>query len=158
SLMPGFWSLRRFMPSEVLTTWGSNWSSVPIKNLGLKIAGTPLEAVLAEFTAELERVGLRRVRPVFYLSTEWGVPFGTVAIPIPFYLARVELTQLHAERVGHIEGRSHADILRSLRHEMGHVVNYAYRLYEQEEWIRLFGSIDQPYEEEYRLEPFSRRH
>lgn len=146
------------MASEALTAWESNWSSVPIKNLGLTIAGTPLEPVLAEFQAELERVGIRRVRPVFYLSTEWGVPFDTVAIAIPFYLARVELTQLHAERVGHIEGRSRPDILRYLRHEMGHVVNYAYRLYEEEEWVRLFGSIDQEYEEEYHPRQFSRDH
>ena len=41
---------------------------------------------------------------------------------------------------------------------MGHVVNYAYRLYETEEWVEQFGSITQPYLEEYRLEPFSRRY
>ena len=40
---------------------------------------------------------------------------------------------------------------------MGHVVNYAYRLYETEEWVEQFGSITQPYLEEYRPEPFSRR-
>jgi len=41
---------------------------------------------------------------------------------------------------------------------MGHVVNYAYRLYDQEEWVKQFGSITQPYFEEYRPEPFSRRY
>jgi hypothetical protein len=85
------------------------------------------------------------------------VPFGTVSIAIPFYLARTELTNLHRDRHGHVEGTSRSDILRYLRHEMGHVVNYAYQLYEQEEWVKHFGSITQPYEEEYRPEPFSRR-
>ena len=103
-------------------------------------------------------IGLTRVRPRFYLSTEWGVPFETVAIAIPFYLARPDLTALHAERVGHVEGFDRADILRYLRHEMGHVVNYAYRLYDEEEWVKQFGSITQPYVEEYRPEPFSRRY
>ena len=98
------------------------------------------------------------MRPRFYLSTEWGVPFDTVAIAIPFYLARPDLTALHAERVGHVEGFDRADILRYLRHEMGHVVNYAYRLYDDEEWVEQFGSITQPYVEEYRPEPFSRRY
>jgi hypothetical protein len=97
------------------------------------------------------------VRPHFYLSTEWGVPWGTIAIAIPFYLARSDLTEFHAERSGFVEGVSPGDILRYLRHEMGHVLNYAYELYEQEEWIKLFGSITQPYVEEYRPEPFSRR-
>jgi hypothetical protein len=40
---------------------------------------------------------------------------------------------------------------------MGHVVNYAYKLYEREDWVKHFGSITQPYLEEYRPEPFSRR-
>ena len=136
----------------------SNLWSTPIRDLGLTIAGTRLEPILAEFEAELRAAGITRVRPRFYLSTEWGVPFETVAIAIPFYLARPDLTALHAERVGHVEGFDRADILRYLRHEMGHVVNYAYRLYDEEEWVKQFGSITQPYGEEYRPEPFSRRY
>src|SRR5437868_8885591 len=134
-----------------------NLSGAPIKTLGLTITGTSLEPILAQFASELQKAGLRRLRPRFYLSTEWGVPFGTVAIAIPFYLASPELTRLHAERVGHIEGNGPADILRYLRHEMGHVVNYAYRLYEREEWVKLFGSMNEPYEEDYRPQAFSPR-
>lgn len=128
-----------------------------LQDLGLTLAGSRLEPILKEFEVELDRVGIRRVRPRFYLSTEWGVPFGTVAIAIPFYLARSDLTALHIQRAGYVEGLSRWDILRYLRHEMGHVVNYAYRLYENEDWVKHFGSITQPYEEEYRPEPFSRR-
>ena len=135
----------------------ANLSATPIRDLHLTIAGTPLEPVIAEFERELERAGVRRVRPHFYLSTEWGVPWGTVAIAIPFYLARLDLTDLHARRGGFVEGAGRADVLRYLRHEMGHVVNYAYELYDREEWAKHFGSIDQPYVEEYRPEPFSRR-
>ncbi len=111
----------------------SLWST-PIRDLGLTIGGTRLEPILAEFEDELRRLGLTRPKPRFYLSTEWGVPFQTVAIAIPFYLARPELTAIHEERIGHVEGFDRADILRYLRHEMGHVVNYAYRLYDDEEW------------------------
>jgi Putative zinc-binding metallo-peptidase len=98
------------------------------------------------------------VQPRFYLSTEWGVPFGTVAVAIPFYLARVDLTRFHADRAGYVEGADRADILRYLRHEVGHVINYAYKLYEQPEWVRLFGDINADYEEEYRPRPFSREY
>jgi hypothetical protein len=127
----------------------------PIRELGLAIAGTQLEPVVEEFLGEVERLGLP-VRPRPYLSTEWGVPFGTVAIAIPFYLARPELTALHAERTGFVEGTSRRDILRYLRHEHGHVVNYAYKLYEREEWIETFGAMTQPYRERYAPRPFSR--
>src|SRR5262245_12934872 len=134
----------------------SNLFGAPIRDLGLKIAGTRLEPVIDEFRAELAQRALRVV-PRFHLSTEWGVPFGTVVIGIPFYLAHPDLTALHGEQVGHIEGFNRTDILRYLRHEMGHVVNYAYKLYDREAWVKLFGSITQPYREEYRPQPFSRR-
>src|SRR5271165_4628658 len=119
-----------------------------LRDLGLTIAGSPLEGVIAEFGRELSVCGLTTVRPHFYLSTEWGVPFDTISIAIPFYLARVDLTDFHAERDGFVEGADRADVLRYLRHEMGHVVNYAYRLYERPEWTRQFGDINLPYEEE----------
>ena len=135
----------------------SNLETLPIRQLGLTITGTFLEPLLAEFERELEAAGLRRLKPRFYLSNEWGVPFGTVSIAIPFYLAHPELTSLHAQRSGFVEGVTRWDILRYLRHEMGHVVNYGYRLYEHEEWLQLFGRMDEPYQEEYRPEPFSRR-
>src|SRR6266496_3491096 len=106
----------------------SNLFGAPIRDLRLAIDQTPLAPVLGEFQQELQAKGITRFVPKFHLSTEWGVPFGTIVIGIPFYLARPELTELHGEEVGHIEGLSRADILRYLRHEMGHVVNYAYKL------------------------------
>ncbi len=130
--------------------------SRPIRELGLTIAGSALEPILLEFEAELAEAGIR-VRPRFYLSTEWGVPFETVAIAIPFYLTRPDLAELHGERTGLVEGVDREDILRYLRHEMGHVINYAYCLYDRPEWIERFGSITQPYLEDYRPEPWSNR-
>jgi hypothetical protein len=130
---------------------------VPMRRLGLRIEGTPLAAVLDEFAAELAAAGIVKVKPRFYLSTEWGVPFETVAVAIPFYLARVDLAELHAERAGMVEGESAQEILRYLRHEMGHVVNYAYELYDREDWVESFGAMSQPYVEQYRPEPWSPR-
>jgi len=40
-----------------------------MRRLGLTLAGTPLEAILREFEAELDAAGITRVRPRFYLST-----------------------------------------------------------------------------------------
>ena len=135
----------------------ANLRSTPIRDLGLRIEGTRLEPLLTEFEKELADVGIRKLRPHFYLSTEWGVPTDTVAIAIPFYLARPDLTDFHARRTGYVEGFNRWDVLRYLRHEMGHVVNYAYRLYDTEDWVRLFGAITQPYRDDYHPQPFSRR-
>src|SRR5687767_12112401 len=135
---------------------GGRWGEA-IRDLGLKIAGTPLEVLIQRVQGELTRAGLTRIRPRFYLSTEWGVSTGTVAVAIPFYLASPALTEVHARRAGWVEGIDEQDILRYLRHELGHAVNYAYRLYEREDWIRAFGPITRPYLEEYRPVPFSSR-
>jgi hypothetical protein len=134
-----------------------NWSSRPIRDLGLKIEGTRLEPAVAEFQRELDALGLR-VRPRLYLSTEWGVVTGTIAIAIPFYLAEEPLADLHAQKGQMLEGESRRELLRYLRHEFGHVVNYAYKLYDDGDWVRLFGPITQPYLEDYRPSPFSRRY
>lgn len=136
-----------FLERTLLTT--------PIREIGLTIAGTVLEPVIVEFQQELEKKGISRLKPHCYLSTEWGVPFDTISIAIPFYLARPDLIDVHAKRIGHLEGVGRLDLLRDLRHEMGHVVCYAYKLYDEEEWIKVFGSITQPYVEEYRPVPFS---
>jgi hypothetical protein len=83
------------------------------------------------------------------------VPEGTVAIGIPFYLADDRLLALQGRHGALVEGEGEEDILRYLRHEMGHVVNYAYQLFATEEWTDLFGPMSLPYEEEYRVVPFS---
>src|SRR5947209_10377565 len=94
-------------PTPVLAPSGfreANLGSTPIRDLKLTIEGTRLEPVVAEFMRELDAAGIHKLRPRFYLSTEWGVAFNTVAIGIPFYLARPDLTAIHVERHGHIEG------------------------------------------------------
>lgn len=141
---------QRFRESKLLQS--------PIRDLKLEINGTRLEPIVVAFQKELLAKGVTRLKAHCYLSTEWGVSFGGIAIGIPFYLARPDLLKLHSKQVGHIEGTSRASTLRYLRHEMGHVVNYAYKLYESEEWVKLFGSITQPYLEEYRPQPFSQRY
>src|SRR3989442_15683106 len=127
-----------------------------IRDLGLTIAGTPLESIVETVMQEVVAAGIRRLRPRFYLSTEWGVPQDTIAVAMPFYLAHPELTELHVRRAGHLEGLDAADILRYLRHEMGHVASYPYKLHTEARWTERFGRFDKRYREEYRPKPFWR--
>jgi len=131
--------------------------ATPICDLNLTLAGGRLEPLLAKFRRELAHLGVRP-EPACYLSTEWGVPFETISLAIPFYLAREDLIALHAEQVGFLEGSGRGDFLRYLRHEMGHVVNYAYRLYDRADWTDTFGPMDADYVEVYHPEPFSAKH
>jgi len=126
-----------------------------IKDLQLHLAGTRLERMIQQLHSELESKGLS-FRPQCYLSDQWGCPSGVPVIGLPFYLADPDLTSLEAELGGWAEDEQ--EILRYLRHEAGHAFNYAYRLYDTEEWRKLFGDYQKPYKEEYKPKPFSRRY
>ncbi len=126
-----------------------------ISELGLRLHGTPLEQLVDRLYDELRARGLAFLPPV-YLSDEWGCPDGTPIIAAPFYLADARLMRIEEERAAGIE--SALESMRYLRHEAGHAYNYAYRLYDQPEWRRLFGPYSRPYRERYHADPFSRSH
>ncbi len=126
----------------------------PIKELGLKLEGSPIERLVQRLYHELEAKGLARFRPLVYLSDEWGCPSGEPVIGIPFYLANPKLARLEKE-MNDLEDRR--EIMMYLRHEAGHAFNYAYLLYRTPEWRDLFGPFRRPYRDTYRPVPFSRR-
>ena len=124
-----------------------------ICELGLKLEGSPMESFVADLHRELEGKGLRRFRPLTYLTDEWGCPSEEPIIGIPFYLADPKLAQLGR----HVDDLEDAREIRMyLRHEAGHAFNYAYKLYETKEWRELFGPFNRPYRERYKPVPFDR--
>ncbi|MGH9475648.1 MAG: putative zinc-binding metallopeptidase [Terriglobales bacterium] len=127
--------------------------SCPIRELGLKVEGSPLEAHVERLYRELERKGLGQFRPRCYLTDEWGCPSGEPVIGIPFYLADERLAWLERETNDLETGR---EVMMYLRHEAGHAFNYAYRLYREPEWRTRFGPYRRPYREHYAPIAFSR--
>ncbi len=127
--------------------------SKPIRDLGLKLEGSPLERFVQQLYGELERKGLQKFRPVCYLTDEWGCPSGEPVIGIPFYLANPSLARLEKEMNDLEDAR---EIMMYLRHEAGHAFNYAYELYKTPEWRERFGPFRRAYRDNYRPVPFSR--
>jgi hypothetical protein len=126
-----------------------------INELSLRIPGTRLEALIHQLYGEMEKAGLQ-FRPKAYLSDEWGCPDRVPVIGIPFYLADPVLSCLEGELTD-VEAENEAEVMMYLRHEAGHAFNYAYRLYLQPEWQKLFGSIAEVYLDDYKTVPFSAR-
>src|SRR6266849_1988773 len=87
-----------------------------ICDLGLKIEGSPVEAMVQRLYRELERKKIMKFRPVCYLTDEWGCPTGEPVIGIPFYLARPDLAQIESENNDLEDDR---EIMKYLRHEAG---------------------------------------
>jgi hypothetical protein len=125
----------------------------PIKELGLKLEGSHLERYVQKLYRELDLKGLKKFRPLCYLTDEWGCPSGEPVIGIPFYLADPKLARLE-KAMNDLEDER--EILMYLRHEAGHAFNYAFELYKTPEWRNLFGPFRRPYRDNYRPVPFSR--
>jgi hypothetical protein len=127
----------------------------PIRDLGLKLEGSPVERFIHQLYGELARKGLAKFRPGCYLTDEWGCPSGEPVIGIPFYLANPDLALLEKE-TNDLEDKR--EIMMYLRHEAGHAFNYAYKLYRTTEWKTLFGPFRRRYLDHYRPVPFSRNY
>lgn len=127
-----------------------------LRDLGLKIRGTGLEQRTRQIYAELSQRDIR-FRPHFWLSSEWFVPDDVPGVAIPFYLAHPRLMELENRQMLEVEGGNPEWCMRLLRHEVGHAIDNAYRLYRKRKWRQAFGRASQPYPEYYQPRPYSRR-
>lgn len=125
----------------------------PIRELGLKLEGSPLDRLVQRLYRELDSKGLKKFRPACYLTDEWGCPSGEPVIGIPFYLADPRLSYMEKE-INDLEDRH--QVMMYLRHEAGHALNYAYGLYKTPDWKQIFGPYRRRYRDDYRPVAFSR--
>lgn len=153
-------SVRRLPPSGIVhddqATWEAERTALlgkKISELGLAIRHSRVERLVEQLYAELDAKDVAFHPPV-YLSDQWGCPDGTPLIGVPFYLVDERLERIEAEMSAGIE--SDAESMRYMRHEAGHAINYAFSLYDRDDWRATFGSIDKPYRDRYRADPFSR--
>ncbi|MEN8127091.1 MAG: hypothetical protein ABFR90_04710 [Planctomycetota bacterium] len=129
---------------------------VRIKDLGLQIPGSSLEPMIQRLYQELEANGID-FRPPCYLADEWLCPDKDPIVGIPFCLAHSRLKSLEVEMMYEAEGDTPASCMKLLRHECGHAINYAYKLYTRTRWRELFGCFSTRYSDNYRYQPYSRR-
>ncbi|MEN6560284.1 MAG: putative zinc-binding metallopeptidase [Acidobacteriota bacterium] len=126
-----------------------------VSDLPLAIEGSPLERFVGRLRREMEAKKLR-FKPEVYLTDSWGCPDRTPVIGVPFYLADPRLTRLEKEQAGDIEDPR--TIMMLLRHEAGHAVNYAYRLWRRPSWAEIFGPFTRPYRDAFRPDRASRNY
>jgi hypothetical protein len=124
-----------------------------ICDLGLKVEGSPIEPLVRRLHREFEAKGFV-FRPSFYLTDSWGCPDRVPVIGIPFYLADKRLARIEQEQTGEVEDEQ--TTMMFLRHEAGHTVSYAYRLWKDPGWNEVFGPFSKPYREAFRPQPQSR--
>ncbi len=90
--------------------------------------------------------------PDFYFGYEWGCVNKRISVSIPFYLATPELREFEGEVP------THEELIKILRHETGHAINYSYKLWQKEGWKNVFGDFHKRYPTQYlsRVNPWSK--
>ncbi len=126
-----------------------------IRDLPVSIEGTWLDDCVKELYRELDEKGIK-FKPECYLADEWLAPDTEPVVGIPFFLAHPVLMRLEKQMMLDVEGETKAWCMKLLRHETGHAINYAYKLYAKKKWRELFGHFHKEYTDTYRFRPYSK--
>ena len=133
--------------------------NTPVNQLDLNYDDTIFAQAIPVVREELRRAGIRKLEPVFYISTGYGCIAGQPIISLGFYDFHPLLKELNEEFRGW--RYSDADIFDLLRHECGHAFCYSYKLYRRKEFRELFDVQGHffntyPAKDEYNYNPWSR--
>src|SRR5205809_2543239 len=104
-----------------------------ISKLGLRLEGTPLEALIRQLYDEVSAKGLA-FHPPTHIGDEWFVPIGVPAIFIPFFLVHDRLRSLERSMMLEGEGETPEWFMKLMRHEAGHAYMSAYQLSRKKRW------------------------
>jgi hypothetical protein len=129
----------------------------PLKDLKVRLEGTWLAGRLADLNTELRGRGLK-LKVHGWISDEWFSAPETPGVAFPFYLAHPRLMRIERKMMLEVEGGTLRDCMRLLRHEAGHVVEYAFGLHKRKRWQRLFGRASEPYPDHYNPDPNSKNY
>jgi hypothetical protein len=127
-----------------------------IRDFNLSIQDSPIESFIDNLHKELEAKGIV-FHPPCYLADEWLCPDKEPIIGIPFCLAHPRLKNIELKMMLEVEGGTEKSFMKLLRHETGHALNYAYKLYNKTRWRQLFGPFSRKYSNSYYFQPYSRR-
>jgi hypothetical protein len=126
----------------------------PVASLALDLAD-PLAGLVARVIEELQ--GHVPFTPTFRLGDgDFWTGDRSVSINLPWFLANGTLWRLAQQQAE--TAYTPDQVLRCLRHEVGHAVGYAYELWKLPEWGRLFGDFTAPYRDEFSADRRSEDH
>lgn len=129
-----------------------------ICDLGLQLNSSDIYPRIQRLYEELSQRGII-YHPLCYLTREWLCPDREPAIGIPFPLTHPRLRSLERNMMLEVEGGKEKEFMQLIRHETGHALNYAFRLYRRSRWRELFGPISLPYNpHSYAVRPYSRQY
>jgi len=142
-----------------------SWAQLPDKDLlktrlcdlHLTLDGHPLHSLIAKLHQELRAKEIL-LTPHIYIADDWFCPDGTTSFTIPFYLLHPRLIELERTFIGEVEGESEEHFMKLIRHEMGHVIDNAFKLRKVVRRRNLFGASNAEYPASYEYRPHSQNY
>lgn len=134
---------------------GEELFNLRICDLPLKIEETWLQSCVNQLYSELDNKEIK-FKPPCYLTDEWLTPDGEPVVGVPFFLVHPALMKLEKKIMLDVEGGTKQWCMKLLRHETGHALNYAYKLYKRKKWQKIFGKFSKEYSDTYRFRPYSK--
>lgn len=115
----------------------------PVARLNLVPTGE-LKQILDQVRGELRGRGIAHYQPLFALGDAgfWCAD-RAITINLPWFLATEELFQAAQPRYP----LTWFDVVRGVRHEVGHAIGYAFELWKRRDWTEVFGNFRAPYPE-----------
>ena len=123
-----------------------------INEMDIRPADT-LRDCLIQLRRELKKKGISYFPRVYFGDEPWGCIDRTGSIEVPFYLAN-RMMQRVARR--YYISYSKDEMMMLLRHEVGHALNYTYKLWRRPDWKGLFGNFRKRYRNFYNHDSFSK--
>lgn len=132
----------------------STFYSYKLNELPLKKVSERLKKYQAILSSELKAKGIP-FTPHLWVSDEWFCPDGVPGFALPFYLFHSDLMKIEKREMGFVEGSTENQILKLMRHELGHAIDNAYRLRKNKERQQIFGSSEKDYPKFYQPKKYS---
>lgn len=114
-----------------------------------------LRECLIQLRRELKKNHIAYFPHIYFGDEPWGCIDRTGSIEIPFYIANKALQRVARK---YYISYSKDEMMMLLRHEVGHALNYAHKLWQRRDWKRMFGPFRQRYRNFYSYDPYSKHY
>jgi hypothetical protein len=116
----------------------------PFSSLDLGVKGSVVEERMEIIYQELTAKKLL-FKPHIWISEEWFTPDNIPGFAVPFYLFHPRLVKLEKRQMFEAEGASKVECLKIMRHETGHAIAHAFKVYSKKSFLQIFGNYKKSY-------------
>ena len=138
-----------FIPEDILL-------KLKISDLPLNIKKSYVYPYILQVIEELKNHKIN-FKMNMWFADEWFVADDTVGMGVPFYMLDLKLIKMEKKHVGFVDGETKQECLNIIRHEIGHVLDNAFKIRQREDFKKIFGDAAKKYPKSYDYKKYSKK-